>query len=268
MAVGVHPVLIGIDQSSSLGNNNILINAIKMLQQNVNEPQRDIERALQYVMKYWNIPFDVLTIVIRPLSLVVDLPDYVLNALTTEEKRLWIQENYDVELVNITDELKDRLNVINTFSPIVANKVLTSLTNTEIRGLVGLPPIEDVIGNQMNDLTNMSFNTPMNVSKSEIDARYKKYHSLVNMTYKELQLWSESECCKALGYSKQPIQRNLHLLNTNKGEWGSKEYRIAGQIISAINRLLEYETDTVITNGETECGNKRDLALKNLGYRI
>lgn len=268
MAVGVHPVLIGIDQSSSLGNNNILINAIKMLQQNVNEPQRDIERALQYVMKYWNVPFDVSAIVIRPLSLVVDLPDYVLNSLTTEEKRLWIQENYDVELVNITDELKDRLNVINTLSPIVANKVIEKLTNAEIRGLVGLPPIEDVIGNQMNDLTNMSFNTPMNVSKSEIDARYKEYHSLVNMTYKELQLWSESECCKALGYSKQPIQRNLHLLNTNKGEWGSKEYRIAGQIISAINRLLEYETDTVITNGETECGNKRDLALKNLGYRI
>jgi hypothetical protein len=231
MAVGVHPVLIGIDQSSSLGNNNILINAIKMLQQNVNEPQRDLERALQYVMKYWNVPFDVSTITIRPLSLVVDLPDYVLNALTTEEKRLWIQDNYDVELV------------------------------------AAQPTQPDVIATQLNKFANL-FDTPLNVSKEEISARYREYHSLVNMTYKELQTWGESECCKALGYSKQPIQRNLHLLNTNKNEWGSKEYRIAGQIISAINRLLDFETDAVVMNGETECGNKRDLALKNLGYKI
>jgi hypothetical protein len=233
MAVGVHPVLIGIDQSSSLGNNNILINAIKMLQQNVNEPQRDIERALQNVMKYWNVTFDTSTIIIRPLSLVVDLPDYVLSALTMEEKRMWVQDNYDVELLPS----------------------------------VPAPAQPDIIATQLNKFSQI-FDTFLNVSKQEISERYREYHSLVNMTYKELQTWGESDCCKALGYSKQPIQRNLHLLNTNKNEWGSKEYRIAGQIISAINRLLDFETDAVVMNGEVECGNKRDLALKNLGYKI
>ena len=232
MAVGVHPVLIGIDQSSSLGNNNILINAIKMLQQNVNEPQREIERGLQAVFKHWAQPFDIERIHIRNLSLVVDLPDYVLNALTNEEKRIWISENYDVEL-------------------------------QEAQPTAPIDPIQTALA-----MVNSGENVPMNISKLEIEARYKDYKSVVNMTYKELQLWSESECCKALGYSKQPIQRNLHLLNTNKSEWGAKEYRLAGQIIKAIERILDLDLESKVYNGESLCGTKKELALKNLGYKI
>jgi hypothetical protein len=272
MAVGVHPVLIGIDQSSSLGNNNILINAIKMLQQNVNEPQREIERGLQAVFKHWAQPFDIERIHIRNLNLMVDLPSYILENLTTEEKRVWIGENYDVELQEPVqkDAIQNTLNILSTLSPLVANKALETMTEAEIRAIIGLAPKANEVGiqQQMNSISNLDLNVPMNISKSEIEARYKEYKSLVNMTYKELQLWSESDCCKALGYSKQPIQRNLHLLNTNKSEWGAKEYRLAGQIIKAIERILDLDLDSEVYNGESLCGTKKELALKNLGYKI
>jgi len=203
-----------------------------MLQQNVNEPQREIERGLQAVFKHWSQPFDIERIHIRNLSLVVDLPDYVLNALTTEEKRIWVSENYDVEL-------------------------------QEAQPTAPIDPIQTALA-----MVGVGENVPMNISKSEIEARYKEYKSLVNMTYKELQIWSESDCCKALGYSKQPIQRNLHLLNTNKSEWGAKEYRLAGQIIKAIERILDLDLESEVYNGDSLCGTKKELALKNLGYKI
>ena len=228
MAVGVHPVLIGIDQSGALGQNNLLLNAIKMLQQNVNEPQREIERVFQTIYKNWNVPIDVSTITVRPLSLNVDLPDYVLANLTTEEKRKLIAKNYDVELIETAD----------------------------------------LVTQTMNSLDFSISNVPMNLSKQEIAERYNEYYSLVNMTYKELQTWSDSECCKALGYSKQAIKRNLDILNINKADWGAKEYRVAGQIINGINRLLALEPSGEVMNGDLSCGFKRDLALKNLGHKI
>jgi hypothetical protein len=276
MAVGVHPVIIGIDQGNTLGNNGLLLNAIKMLQQNVNDPQREIERCLQEIMIHWHTPFDVSKITIRPLSLTVDLPDYVLATLTAEEKRAWVQKNYDVEMAvaPVQDEIQKRLNTLSTLSPLLANKVIEKLTNDEVRGLVNLEPVveeipvETQIQTQLNLFEGFEVNTPLNMSKGTIESRYNEYYSLVNMTYKELQTWSESDCCKALGYSKQPIQRNLHILNLNKNDWTAKEFRMAGIIISAIKKLQELETSNEVTNNGSSCGFKRDLALKNYGHNV
>lgn len=238
MGWGVHPVIIGIDQGNTLGNNNLLLNAIKMLQQAVNDPQREIERCLQEVFSNWHQPFDVSKITIRPLSLTVDLPDYVLATLSPEEKRLWVQKNYDVEMIDTV--------VVQPQLPVSA---------------------ETQIATQLNLFEGYS-DTPLNMTKGAIEARYNEYYSLVNMTYKELQTWSESECCQKLGYSKQPIQRNLHILNLNKNDWTAKEFRMAGIIISAIKKLQSIEVSNEVMNNGTSCGFKRDLALKNYGHNI
>jgi hypothetical protein len=227
-------------------------------------------------MIHWHQPFDVSKITIRPLSLTVDLPDYVLATLTAEEKRAWVQKNYDVEMAvaPVQDEIQKRLNTLSTLSPLLANKVIEKLTNDAVRGLVNLEPVpeeiplETQIATQLNLFDSFEVNTPLNMSKGTIEARYNEYYSLVNMTYKELQTWSESDCCKALGYSKQPIQRNLHILNLNKNDWTAKEFRMAGIIISAIKRLNEIEVSNEVMNNGSSCGFKRDLALKNYGHNI
>jgi YHS domain-containing protein len=276
MAVGVHPVIIGIDQGATLGNNGLLLNAIKMLQQNVNDPQREIERCLQEIFTHWHTPFDVSKITIRPLSLTVDLPEYVLNTLTAQEKRAWVAKNYDVEMTEppAQDEVQKRLNTLSMLSPLLANKVIEKLTDEEVRSLINLHPIveeipvETQIATQLNLFEGYENITPLNMSKGAIEARYNEYYSLVNMTYKELQTWSESECCKKLGYSKQPIQRNLHILNLNKSDWSAKEFRMAGIITSAIKKLQTIEVSNEVMNNGTSCGLKKDLALKNYGHNI
>lgn len=276
MAVGVHPVIIGIDQGATLGNNGLLLNAIKMLQQNVNDPQREIERCLQEIFTHWHTPFDVSKITIRPLSLTVDLPEYVLNTLTAQEKRAWVAKNYDVEMTEppAQDEVQKRLNTLSMLSPLLANKVIEKLTDEEVRSLINLQPIveeipvETQIATQLNLFEGYENITPLNMSKGAIEARYNEYYSLVNMTYKELQTWSESECCKKLGYSKQPIQRNLHILNLNKSDWSAKEFRMAGIITSAIKKLQTIEVSNEVMNNGTSCGLKKDLALKNYGHNI
>lgn len=239
MGVGVHPVIIGIDQGETLGNSTLLLNAIKLLQQNVNDPQREIERCFQEIFTYWHQAIDVSKIVIRPLSLTVDLPESVLSALTLPEKRKWIQSNYDVEMES---EVKPP----------------ASTTNTDTQ-----------IQTQLNIFDSFGNESPMNLSKGAIESRYNEYYSFVNMTYKELQTWSESDCCKQLGYSKQPIQRNLHLLNLNKNDWSNKEWRMAGIIISAIKKLNEIEPSSEVKNSSgISCGFKRDLALRNYGHNV
>lgn len=272
MGVGVHPVIIGIDQGDTLGNSNLLLNAIKMLQQNVNEPQREIERCLQDIMKHWNQPIDVSKITIRPLSLNVDLPTEVLQALTQEEKRDWVRTNYDIDMAEmpVQDQIQKRLSSLNALSPLLANKVLEKLTDDEVRQLINLEPIttEEQVQEEVDVAINkMADFLPMNFSKGAIEARYNEYYSLVNVTYKELQVWSESECCKRLGYSKQPIQRNLHILNLNKADWTSKEYRMAGIIVTAINKLRSIkDSPNVLNSNGVSCGTKKELALMNFGH--
>jgi len=103
--------------------------------------------------------------------------------------------------------------------------------------------------------------------QEEIDARYDDYMNAVNMTYSELKAWSETECSQLASLDRGPINRNLELLQTNKAEWGEKEYNDAGKTIAFINRMRENDAgESVIDENGNECGSKRTISLLNWAY--
>lgn len=101
----------------------------------------------------------------------------------------------------------------------------------------------------------------------EIALRYDDYMSAVNMTFSELQAWSETECSTLASLDRSPIERNLELLSTNKDEWTNKHFEWAGKTIAFINRMRENTAGDLLTasNGN-ECGSKRTISLKNWAY--
>lgn len=103
--------------------------------------------------------------------------------------------------------------------------------------------------------------------QEEIDARYDDYMNAVNMTYSELKAWSETECSQLASLDRGPINRNLELLQTNKAEWGEKEYNDAGKTIAFINRMRENDAGDILedSNGNV-CGSKRTISLLNWAY--
>lgn len=132
-AMQVPDVLIsGFAKQGQLGNVQEMINTLAMFQQTIGRTQRMITRALEAV-------FPTLDWTIEPLTLINEIPDYVLEVMTAEEKRalggLAVMEEQATESASkVADALA-------TISPLVATKVLSSMTEAEIRAIVGLAPL-------------------------------------------------------------------------------------------------------------------------------
>lgn len=104
-------------------------------------------------------------------------------------------------------------------------------------------------------------------NKEKINEVYRKYHSVVNMSYNELKKWSENPCSRVASLSRGPINRNLNLLSKTRGQWTMADVRSANRTISFISRMrgAEQGKKTSGPNGEA-CPSKRDISLKNWAY--
>jgi hypothetical protein len=75
----------------------------------------------------------------------------------------------------IEDNAKQITDAINSLSPLVANKVIESMTNNEIRGLVGLMPISN---NQLQTLSSHKTIDDLDVTKYAIDEDLSDYEMI------------------------------------------------------------------------------------------
>jgi len=133
-AMQVPDVLIsGFATAGQLGNVKEMVNTIALFQQTIGRVQRLITRAFTDIMpdKDWSI---------EPLQLINEIPDYVLEVMTSDEKRALgglevLEENTSDSATKVADALA-------TISPLVATKVLSSMTESEIRAIVGLLPLK------------------------------------------------------------------------------------------------------------------------------
>jgi hypothetical protein len=96
-----------------------------------------------------------------------------------------------------------------------------------------------------------------------IDEVYTKYHNIVNMSYSELNAWSETDCSKLASLDRSPITRNLNLLSKKKSEWGANEVKSANRTISFVSRMKNMEQGEPVSK---TCPSKRDISLKNWAY--
>lgn len=122
----------GFARQGQLGNTQEMLTIIKLFQNRVGRKQRLISRALEKV-------FPHLDWTIEPLNLIEELPQWLIDVLTPEERRqIGGYENKKEE--SVSSDVSDKLNVL---SPLLATKVLETMDETEIRAIIGLQPKEN-----------------------------------------------------------------------------------------------------------------------------
>ena len=119
----------GFARSSQLGNNNELINTMKLFSLTALDYQRLISQSLEMVWPQfdWSI---------EPLELIEEVPDWLVAKLTADE----IRELGGYEAIATEDGQADTStsDALSALSPLVATKVLERMSDEEIRALIGL----------------------------------------------------------------------------------------------------------------------------------
>ena len=126
---GVHPILVGFSDAAVLGNTQALSNVIVDFNNYVNPIQRMISQAFKtlYPQNDWTI---------SQFNPITYIPAEVWAKMTDDEIRNVV--GLEPLEKKVTTEAENTLNALNSISPLVANKVLESLTEEEIRALIGL----------------------------------------------------------------------------------------------------------------------------------
>jgi hypothetical protein len=140
----INGMLFGIKTEGQLGGRSEIDLAWQMLNLNYIEPnQQRYEKEINWVLKECGLS-PVLRI--EPLKgLGIEITDGMLMAsLTRDEMRNLIEGQFNIGLNKVVKKTSDSAaevtEAINSLSPLVANKVIASMTANEIRALVGLPP--------------------------------------------------------------------------------------------------------------------------------
>jgi hypothetical protein len=101
------------------------------------------------------------------------------------------------------------------------------------------------------------------VDTEELDDVYSRYKEVTNLSYSELKTWSDTDTSKLASLTRDPINRNLELLNTKKENWTEKHISWANKTISFVSRMKNGEQGEEIKNtGWTA----RDISLMNWAY--
>lgn len=141
------PMLFGIKEAGQLGGRNEVLDSYELLHSTYVSPrQQYIERILNEYTKALGVSDAGLKIKkSQPIGL--DIIELQKNGLVNKDFAVaFVAETLGVavedirEQVNETDKNKQILDAINSVSPLIANKIVESLTDDEMRSLVGLAP--------------------------------------------------------------------------------------------------------------------------------
>lgn len=103
------------------------------------------------------------------------------------------------------------------------------------------------------------------ITQQEINDTYKKYKSLVNMTFTELKIWSQNPLSKKASLSRKPIFNNMTLLKTPKYKWGVRQLEKAKKTISYLSRAKKIKRKKGVPRTELT---PNEIALRNWGYDV
>jgi hypothetical protein len=95
----VPPILANIQVAGKLGNSQEIVNAIKLMYQRVNKKQRSLERSYKELLTGFLDAPKITELTIRNINPVEVIPPEVWETLSAEEKRKFIEKNYDIELL-------------------------------------------------------------------------------------------------------------------------------------------------------------------------
>ena len=145
--------LFGISQEGALGARTEMRDAYEIFQNTyVNGKQLFIERWLAYILPLFGIEDEFHIKPTEPIGF--EFSEAIISANMTQDE---IREKLGLPILESKTESsqQDVINGINALSPLVANKVLESMTPNEIRALIGLTPKLD--GEVLPDATSQAF---------------------------------------------------------------------------------------------------------------
>lgn len=110
----------------------------------------------------------------------------------------------------------------------------------------------------------MRRNNILTVREAMILDVYRKYHCVVNMSFKELLRWARNPCSRMASLSRRPIKHNLELLKTPSHKWNMKHVRWANKTIAFISRMKKVSGGRIISS---DCPySKKTISLKNWAF--
>lgn len=125
---GVPLVLLGIEVASVLGNNQAMVNSLKVMLAMVETRQARINRVFSML-------FPGYTFEITKVNIFEFIPDAVMAQLTPDEKRA-LQGYAPVES-GATDENKKILNTLSALNPSISSEIVKRMSNDELFKLIG-----------------------------------------------------------------------------------------------------------------------------------
>lgn len=99
--------------------------------------------------------------------------------------------------------------------------------------------------------------------EDRIAEAYKRFHEEVNMGPAKLRAWADNPCSRKASLSREPINRNLRLLETPREKWTLATARSAMRTVSFVSRMKGAEQGKPAAKG---CPSKRDISLRNWAY--
>jgi DNA-binding MarR family transcriptional regulator len=145
--------LFGISQEGALGARNEMRTAYEIFQNTyVTGKQQFIERWLGYILPLFGITAEFHIKHTEPLGF--EFSEAIISANMTQDE---IREKLGLTVLESKTESsqQDVINGINSLSPLVANKVLESMTPNEIRALIGLIPKQE--GQAIQEVSSQAF---------------------------------------------------------------------------------------------------------------
>ena len=84
--------------------------------------------------------------------------------------------------------------------------------------------------------------TELESDEDELDEVYSDWDDAVNMTASQLDEWADHPCADQASVDPEAVRdRNMHLLETDKSDWGSDEMEDAKRTISFVSRMSDEE---------------------------
>jgi DNA-binding Lrp family transcriptional regulator len=132
------PILFGIKTEGQLGGRSEMRDSFEIFKSTyINDKQRALETLFTEISKLWGIDDEMVIAPIEPIQL--EFSENIISQNMTKDE---IRERIGLEALQ--DNVKTQAQIIseniNSLSPLVANKVLESMTTDEIRSLAGLLP--------------------------------------------------------------------------------------------------------------------------------
>jgi predicted transcriptional regulator len=137
------PMLFGIKTEGQLGGRAELREASELFQNTyINGKQKSIEQIINYLYSYNDINAELQIIRTEPIAF--EFSESIISANMTQDE---IREKLSLPKIEKTESTgsQDVINALNSLSPLIATKVVESMSLDELRKLIGLQPrVEDV----------------------------------------------------------------------------------------------------------------------------